>query len=130
MAGGIRQRQSLFEEWLIYGLGRGDGLVIFESEKKCYVEFAFGEDPGTTFAEVSTWTWKDIFGVPLPKSASEQLTLRGFHPPEAGDGNYWQKVEQSDAEVLAELTEWAFREIFGEEGKFIASAAYFELQAQ
>lgn len=124
-ASGERQRLSLFEEWLKYGFDRGEGFAIFESEKECYVQFAFGGSAKPR-AEIGTTTWKEVFGGPLPESVSERLVQRGFQPPEADDENYWQEVEGDDARALAELTEWAFRQIFGEDGNFTVKVGNFD----
>ena len=63
----------------------------------------------------------------MPESVGERLVQKGFQPPEGNDVNHWQEVEEDDARSLSELTEWAFREIFGEEENFaVVKVASFE----
>ena len=119
------QRLRLFEEWLEYELGR-QGFVILVSDKDCYVQFAFRERTSWAEVEVGTCDWEKIFGAPMPESIAKRLTDRGFQPPEGDDANYWQEFDHADARTLARLTEWAFREVFGEEEHFTAKVEDFE----
>ena len=126
-ASGEAGRLRLFEEWLEYGLGREEGFVVFESGRDCYVQYMFGPQSSEAYAEVGTSTWEEIFGEPMPGLVAERLLQRGFHAPDRDhDINYWQNHNETDPRSLAELTEWSFREIFGEDENFTGKVANFE----
>ena len=48
------------------------------------------------------------------RTAAGRLIGKGFKPPERGFVNYWQDFDQARPRSLAQITEWAFREVFGE----------------
>ena len=122
------QRLSLFEEWLEYARGR-ETFVIFESARGSYVQFHLGGDP-PWIAEVGTLEWEKLFGTSLPESVIKLLAAKGFQPPQAdseGFGwNYSLEVNDEELGSLPELTEWAFREVYGEDGNYSVKVAGFE----
>ena len=111
-------RLTLFEEWLGYGLSlEKKWSVHFKSENKFYVSFV-GIGSGTTLANIRFTDWNEVLGVPMPESVNERLVKKGFQSLKKNNVFYWRVIEHGNARSLAELTEWAFREIFGEEENF------------
>ena len=120
------QRLQLFEKWLEYESGQEGGFVVFESDRRCFVQFARGPEPGRCVVEVvGGRPWEDLFGEPQPESARVRLSARGFQPPDGGSPNFALSLEGTPSSELAQLTEWAFREALDEEPNFAAKVAAF-----
>ena len=118
---GEQQRLKLFEEWLEYSVER-EGFVVFSSMRDCYVQYSISRD--LLHGEVGTLTWEEIFGTPMPESVGRQLVQKGYTAPTAeGEVNYWQVFHRRDPRSEAALTEWAFREVFGEERNYNVKVA-------
>lgn len=116
-------RIALFTEWIGYEDLIEGGIIVLESDRGCYVQFALGTDHPGAYAEIGTTQWEEIFGAPLSEPTAGRLAEAGFQPPEIKGDNYWLDIDDFDARSLAVLTEWAFREIFGEDENFTAKVA-------
>ena len=122
-------RLRLVDDWLDYLLrsgGRGKSLIVFESENEYYVQFAVEATGRRVHAEIGTFEWGETLGGAIPQSAAGRLIGKGFKPPEGRLVNYWQNFEQPRPRLLAQTTEWTFREVFGESESFTLRVGNFK----
>ena len=124
-AAGEQQRLKLFEEWLEYALER-EGFIVFSSGQDCYVQYSISGE--SMRGEVGTSAWEEIFRAPMPESVGRQLVQKGYRAPTGSELNYWQEFHQRDPKKEAALTEWAFREVFGEDRNLNAKVADFDFE--
>ncbi|MDA0734700.1 MAG: hypothetical protein O2860_08965 [Chloroflexi bacterium] len=136
------QRLELFEKWLMFGLnniGDESGFVVFGvGEDGPYVQCFLGLE--WALCEVGTFAWEAMFGAALPDPVKERLAEKGFHPPRhevvgevsavSSDNNYWQELDKPDTKSIAEITEWAFRDVFGETEDFTVEVVNYQIGYQ
>ena len=131
-ASGTSERMGLVQDWLDYLLRCAEGgkaFVVFQSEDDYYVQFAVEAAGRRVHAEIGTFEWEKRLGAPIPDSAAGRLIGRGFKRPEGRFVNYWQDFDQTRAHSLAQITEWAFREVFGERLGFTLQVSIFKSDA-
>ena len=127
-ASGTSERMGLVQDWLDYLLQGAEGgttFVVFQSDNDYYVQFAVEAAGRRIHAEIGTFEWEKRLGAPLPESAVGRLTGKGFERPERAFANYWQNFDQTRPGSLAQITEWAFREVFGERAGFTLRVSNF-----
>ena len=127
---GSSERLKLVEDWLDYlfrSADRGKAFIVFQSENDYYVQFAFDGGRRKVRAEVGALEWEEAPGGSIPESAARRLIGKGFNRPEGRLVNYWQDFDQSSLRSLAQITEWVFREVFGENHRFTMRVSDFKL---
>ena len=132
-ASGTSERIGLVQDWLDYlfrGAEGGAAFVVFQSDNDYYMQFAVEAAGRRVHAEIGTFEWEKRLGAPIPDSAAGRLIGHGFKRPQRGFVNYWQDFDQTRARSLAQITEWAFREVFGERLGFTLQVSSFKSDAR